>query len=106
MRQVENQLRELPTYEGFPNIATFLGDFEGLVIELQCLSTLDYVLKAMPARWWGTHKKSISEWPQCRIFLEVRFGEEVIVMSHRYTRLSNPVEHINQCHIAFAEYLQ
>ena len=36
--------------EGFPNMATFLSDFEGLVIELQLLSTLDYVLKATPTR--------------------------------------------------------
>ena len=54
-------MRELPTYEGLPKLVTFLSEFEILVIEPQCLSVLDYVLKAMPFRWWGTHKKYISE---------------------------------------------
>ena len=99
-------MRELPTYEGLPNLATFLSEFEGLVIELQHLFALDYVLKATPARWWGTHKQSISKWPQCRRLLEVRFSEEVNVMSQKYTGLSNLLEHINQCRIAFAEYLR
>ena len=33
VRWVENQLRELPTYEGLPNIVTFLSEFEGLVTD-------------------------------------------------------------------------
>ena len=53
---VENELRELPTYEGLPNLVTFLTKFEGLVAESQCLSALDHVLKDTPARWWGAHK--------------------------------------------------
>ena len=61
-------------------------------------------MKATPARWLGTHKQSISEWPQCRRLLEVRFDEEVTVVTHKYTGFLNPVVHINQCRIAFAEY--
>ena len=56
VRWVEFEDRELPTYEGLPNLAEYLTEFEGLVIEVQRLSTLDHVLKAMPSRWWGTHK--------------------------------------------------
>ena len=63
MRQVENELRELPTYEGLPNLVTFLTEFEGIVTELQRFSALDHVLKATPARWWGAHKQSITYWP-------------------------------------------
>ena len=59
---VENELRELPTYEGLLNLVTFLTEFEGLVTESQCLSALDHVLKATPTRWWGVHKKSITYW--------------------------------------------
>ena len=59
---MENELRELPTYEGLPNLATFLTEFEGFVMESQRLSVLDHALKAMPARWWGAHKKSITDW--------------------------------------------
>ena len=97
--------KRAPTNEGFPNLATFLHEFEGLVIESQRLSMLDHVLKATPSRWWGTHKQSISECPQCRRLMEARFGEEVTTMSHKYIGLSNPVEHINHCHTAFIEYL-
>ena len=53
---VENELRDLPTYEGLPNLVNFLTEFEGLVTKSQCLSMLDHVLKAMPTRWWGVHK--------------------------------------------------
>ena len=59
---VETQSMELPTYEGLPNLVTFLNEFEGMVTKPQCLSALDYVLKAIPARWWDMHKQSISEW--------------------------------------------
>ena len=61
MRRVENESREIPTYEGLPDLATFLNEFEELVIESQCLSALDHALKATPARWSGAHKKSITD---------------------------------------------
>ena len=61
----------LPTYEGLPKIAYFLVEFEEKVIESQQLSNLDYVLNATPARWRGTHKQSIFEWPQSRILMEI-----------------------------------
>ena len=75
MRQVENESKELPTYEGLPYFVTFLNEFEELVIESQRLSTLDHALKAIPARWWGVHKNYLRDWPQCRRLMEVRFGE-------------------------------
>ena len=103
---VDNELRELPTYEGFPNLATFLHDFEGIVIESQQLSALDHVLKATPAKWWGTHKQSISEWPQCQSLMDAIFDEEVTTVSHKYTCLLSPAKHINRCRTAFAEYPQ
>ena len=62
VRWVGTEASELPTYEGLPNLASFLTEFEEKVIEHQRLSTLDYVLKATPAKWWVTHKESISEW--------------------------------------------
>ena len=74
---------------------TFLNEFEGLVMESQRLSALDHALKATPARWWGAHKKSITNWPQCRRLMEVRLGEEVTLVNHKYSGLENPVEHFN-----------
>ena len=63
VRWVENELRELPTYEGLHKLASFLNEFEGLVVESQRLSMLDHALKPMFARWWAAHKKSITNWP-------------------------------------------
>ena len=51
MQWVENELREFPTYEGFPNLVTFLSEFEGLITESQDVYALYRVLKAMLARW-------------------------------------------------------
>ena len=101
---VENELRELPTYEGLPNLDTFLIEFEGLVTKSQHLSTLGHVLKDTPARWWGTHKQFIIEWSQCRRLMEVIFDKEFITVSHKYTGSSILVQHINQCRIIFVEY--
>ena len=36
--------------------------------------------------------------------MEVRFREEFTWVKHKYLGLANPVEHINDCCIAFAEY--
>ena len=73
----------LPTYEGLPNLATFLVEFEEKIIESHRLSTLEYVLKAMPTRWWGRHKQSISDWFQCRILMEIIFGDEISYAHHK-----------------------
>ena len=61
IRWVGVEARALPTYEGFPNLASFLEEFKEKVIESKKLSSLDCVLKATPAIWWGTHKQSISD---------------------------------------------
>ena len=62
---------ELPTYEGLPNLAYFWTEFEEKVTEHQCMSAQDFMLKVTPARWWVTHKESISKWPQCRQLMEL-----------------------------------
>ena len=72
-------------FEGMPNIASFLVEFEEKVTESQQLSALEFVSKDSPARWWGTHKQSIFEWKKCRILLEMRFGEEISYTGYKYT---------------------
>ena len=84
---------------------TFLIEFKELVIDLQQLSALEFALKATPVRWWGMHKILITEWQQCRWLLEVRFRDEVTTVTQQYMRLSDPVEHLEQCSIAFLNYL-
>ena len=104
VRRVENELHELPTYEGLPNLATFINEFEGLAMECKCLSALDHVTKATPTRWWGVHKNSITDWPHCRRLMEVIFCEEVTLINDKYAGLENPVEHLNHCRTVFVEY--
>ena len=71
VRRVSTLVYDLPTYEGLPNLDTFIIEFEEKVLEPQLLLALDITLKATPSRWWVAHKKSISEWPQCQRLLEV-----------------------------------
>ena len=94
----------LPTYEGLPNLASFLVEFEEKVTESQRLSALDYVLKATPARWWGTHKQSISEWTQSRRIMEITFGEEISYADKKNIGLADPGKHIVHCCIVWEEY--
>ena len=94
VRWVGAEANDLPIYEGLPNLAYFYTYFEVKVMESQHLSTLNFVLKATPARWWGTHKESISEWKQCRILMKIIFGEEISYAHRKYTGLKNSFEHI------------
>jgi hypothetical protein len=55
---------------------------------------LDEALKATPARWWGTHKKNITEWVQCRTLLTVRFSNQAEGCEVRYTGQSCPKDHV------------
>ena len=71
MRSVGREESDLPTYEGLPNLAYFLMKFEDKVTKHQCLSILDFALKAIPARWCVTHKQSISDWPKCGRMMEI-----------------------------------
>ena len=65
LRWVGNEVCDIPTYEGLPNLDMFLSKFEDKVLEPQRLLGLDVTLKSTPTRWWDAHKQSISEWPQC-----------------------------------------
>ena len=60
VRQVGTEVCDLPTYEEFPNLDTFLAEFEEKVLEPQRLLALDVALKATPTRWWVSHKESIT----------------------------------------------
>lgn len=55
------EIRDLPTYDGLNDVDTFLDVFEREVPEKQCFQALDWVLCAMPTRWWGTHKGSFDD---------------------------------------------
>ena len=60
MQWVSIELCDLPTYEELPILEYFLTEFEEEVTEPQFLLALEFSLKVAPARWWVTHKHSIS----------------------------------------------
>ena len=62
---VATEVIELPKYEGIPNLADFIDEFEDKVSEPQRLLALEEALKATPTRWWDTHKKSMGDWNIC-----------------------------------------
>jgi hypothetical protein len=47
--------------------------YEVEVMEKYRLIELDISLKDTPTRWWGTHKKNINNWFQCKRLLHIRF---------------------------------
>jgi hypothetical protein len=57
-------------------LETFLTQYEDAVLENQILLSLDLTLKAIPTRWWGAHKETITDWYQCKRLLRIRFGIE------------------------------
>ena len=59
---VSIEVRDLPTYDGLGEVDDFLEIFKREVSEKQCFQALDWVLQAMPTRWWGLHKGSFDNW--------------------------------------------
>ena len=48
----------MPTYDGLIQLDPFLVKFEREVSKKKCFQALDWVPRAKPTRWWGTHKVS------------------------------------------------
>ena len=62
------------------------------------------MLKATPARWWGTHKQSIYEWSQCRKLMEIIFGEDISYPYKKYIGLRDLGKHIEHYRRIWKEY--
>lgn len=56
----------LPTYDALNEVDTFLDAFDRKVPKKQRFHALDWVLRATPTRWWGTHKGIFDDWHECR----------------------------------------
>ena len=63
---VSSKERNIPIYDGLNEVDILLDAFEREVPEKQCFQALDWVLRAMLARWWGTHKESFDDWYEYR----------------------------------------
>lgn len=91
------EVRKLPSYDGLGDVNVFLDDYEGQVLERQKLIALDIALKSTPARWWGTHKKNIRDWQECRRLMWIRFHQISTEMELKYDGETIPREHIWLC---------
>jgi len=81
---MSSEVRNLPIYDGLNEVDIFLDAFEREVPKKQLFQALDWALRAMPARWWGTHKGSFDEWRKCRRMMRVCFGKLKMQMSDKY----------------------
>jgi hypothetical protein len=67
---------------------------------------LDEALKETPTRWWGTHKKNIADWVQCRTLMTVHFSEQAEGCEVRYTGQSCLKDHVRSCEEAWSSIPQ
>lgn len=58
---VSIEIRDLPTFDSLSEVDNFFNKFEKGLPEKQRFQALDWVLCAMLARWWGTHKGSFED---------------------------------------------
>jgi hypothetical protein len=98
VRWVGKEIREPPSFHGLNDLETFLTQYEDKVLENQRLLALDLALKATPARWWGTHKETITDWYQCKRILHIRFSaEHEYNKQPKYQGQEAPAEHLVKC---------
>ena len=71
-------------YDGFSEVDDFLKKFEKEVTEQQRFDALKWALRAMLARWWGTHHRSFEDWCECRRMVLMRFGKPQMRMKVKY----------------------
>jgi len=60
LRCISLEVRKLPYYDGLIDVDLFLDDFECEFLEDHHFQALELALRAMPARWWVTHKDNFS----------------------------------------------
>jgi hypothetical protein len=95
IRWIGTKIREPPSFHVLNDLETFLTQYEDEVLENQRLLALDLALKDTPARWWGAHKETITNWYQCKRLLCIRFGTEQIGnKQQKYDGLGTPEEHL------------
>lgn len=58
---VSTKVRDLPPYDGSSEVDDFLNGIEREVSEQQHFEALKWVLRIIPARWWGTHQGSFED---------------------------------------------
>ena len=103
---VSLEVINLPNYDGLNDVDIFLDAFEREILENQRFQALDWVLRAMPARWWGTHKGSFDNWHECRRMMRTRFGKLKLQMIDKYDGQDDPHAHLAKWTQDYGEKLQ
>jgi hypothetical protein len=96
VRWIGTTISKFPTFYGLNHLETFLLEFEEVVPVQQILLALDEALKATPTRWWGTHKRNIANWVQCRTLMIACFSEQVEGSKVIYTGQSCLKDHVQR----------
>jgi hypothetical protein len=99
-------MSKLPTFNGMNPLESFLTDFEEIVPTQQRLLAMDEALKATPERWWGTHKRNITDWTQCQTLMTTQFSSQTVSCEVRYIGQSFPEDHVRSCEEAWNEIPQ
>jgi hypothetical protein len=97
VRSIGTTLSNLPTFDGLNPLETFLLYFETNVPTQKRLLTMDEALNATPTRWWGTHKRNITDWTQCRTLMTTWFLAQAVSCEVMYTGRSCPKDHVRSC---------
>lgn len=100
---VRAQDRELPTYDGLATIDEFLTKFEIAVPKHQRFDALRWALRAMLARWWGTHEGTFNDWHGCRRMMKIRFGKPELCIMEKYDGRNDPRMHLTRWIKAYQE---
>jgi hypothetical protein len=106
VRWIGTKVSNLPTFDGLNHLETFLSEFQEIVPVRKRLLALDEYLKATPSRWWGTHKKNITDWVQCHTLMTVRFSEQTKGCEVRYIGQSCLKSHVRSCEEAWSKIPQ
>jgi hypothetical protein len=59
-RWIGSEVRDYPIYDGTSDLHSFLVELEDKVAPEKIIHVLDVALRSSSARWWATHKSTLS----------------------------------------------
>jgi len=95
LRWIESEVCNYPVFDGTSDLEIFRHTYQMTVPEKDWLRALDVAFKAMPARWWVTHKEHIENWSQLKRLMTIWFF--IVYKGTKYTSKTSPREHIDIC---------
>lgn len=71
---VSLEVRNLPYFDGLTDVDKFFDAFKREVPKKHHFQALDWALRAITARWRGTHKDNFDNWHVYRKMMRLEFG--------------------------------